>query len=122
MALPFVTNYFVWCYALVLWFRHIRTTTSLFFSATSYHVRITTIQRHIPPSIYATHCLTGRPPRTLITSLQGFVITEQYLLLFDELLISFGLALVAVLVLSLFVLGKITVVALVCVTVVRSSD
>ncbi|CAM9414497.1 unnamed protein product, partial [Hapterophycus canaliculatus] len=47
----------------------------------------------------------------------GFVVTEQYLVIVDELLASFGLALVAVLVLSLFVLGKITVVVLVCVTV-----
>ncbi|CAN0043144.1 unnamed protein product, partial [Hapterophycus canaliculatus] len=46
-----------------------------------------------------------------------FVFTEQYLVIIDELLTSFGLALVAVLILSLFVLGKITVVFLVCFTV-----
>ena len=39
-------------------------------------------------------------------------------MIYEELMISFGLALVAVLVLSLFVLGKVTVVALVCATVV----
>ncbi|CAN0424969.1 unnamed protein product, partial [Ectocarpus sp. 8 AP-2014] len=41
-----------------------------------------------------------------------FLFAEQYLVIYDELLSSFGLALLAVLVLSLFVLGKVTVVLL----------
>ena len=44
---------------------------------------------------------------------------EQFVVIYDELLISFGLALVAVLALSLLVLGKVAVVLLVCLTVVR---
>ncbi|CAM9359667.1 unnamed protein product, partial [Ectocarpus fasciculatus] len=47
-----------------------------------------------------------------------FGFTEQYLVIYDELLTSFGLALFAVFILSLFVLGKVTIVALVCVTLV----
>ncbi|CAM9835466.1 unnamed protein product [Ectocarpus sp. 12 AP-2014] len=47
-----------------------------------------------------------------------FGFTEQYLVIYDELLASFGLALLAVLVLSLFVLGKVAIVVLVCVTLV----
>eukprot|EP00903_Cladosiphon_okamuranus_P015713 g14505.t1 len=46
-----------------------------------------------------------------------FVFAEQFVVIYDELLTSFGLALVAVLALSLFVLGKVAVVLLVCVTV-----
>ncbi|CAM9459401.1 unnamed protein product [Scytosiphon promiscuus] len=46
-----------------------------------------------------------------------FIFTEQFAVIIEELLTSFGLALVAVLALSLFVLGKVTVVALVCITV-----
>ncbi|CAM9391119.1 unnamed protein product [Ectocarpus sp. 12 AP-2014] len=45
-----------------------------------------------------------------------FLFAEQYLVIYNELLSSFGLALLAVLVLSLFVLGKVTVVLLVCLT------
>lgn len=41
-------------------------------------------------------------------------------MIFGELLSSFGLALVAVFVLSLLVLGKVTVVVLVCVTLVSA--
>lgn len=48
-----------------------------------------------------------------------FVFTEQFLVIYEELIINFILALVAVAVLSLFILGKIGVVALVCFTVVR---
>lgn len=48
-----------------------------------------------------------------------FVFAEQFVVIYDELLVSFGLALVAVLALSLLVLGKVTVVLLVCLTVVR---
>ncbi|CAN0008284.1 unnamed protein product [Ectocarpus sp. 12 AP-2014] len=47
-----------------------------------------------------------------------FLFSEQYVVIYNELLSSFGLALLAVLVLSLFVLGKVTVVLLVCVTLV----
>ncbi|CBJ26527.1 conserved unknown protein [Ectocarpus siliculosus] len=47
-----------------------------------------------------------------------FGFTEQYLVIYDELLASFGLALLAVLILSLFVLGKVAIVVLVCVTLV----
>ncbi|CAM9850692.1 unnamed protein product, partial [Ectocarpus sp. 12 AP-2014] len=46
-----------------------------------------------------------------------FGFTEQYLVIYDELLASFGLALLAVLVLSLFVLGKVAIVVLVCVII-----
>lgn len=49
-----------------------------------------------------------------------FLFTEQYLVLYDELIMNFVLALVAVAVLSVFVLGKIAIVALICFTVVRS--
>lgn len=48
-----------------------------------------------------------------------FVFTEQYLVLYEELIGSFTLALVAVVILSLLVLGKVAVVILICVTVVR---
>ena len=44
---------------------------------------------------------------------------EQYLVIYDELIMNFILALVAVAALSVFVLGKIAIVALVCFTVVR---
>ncbi|CBJ26534.1 conserved unknown protein [Ectocarpus siliculosus] len=47
-----------------------------------------------------------------------FLFSEQYVVIYNELLSSFGLALLAVLVLSLFVLGKVTVVLLVCVTLI----
>lgn len=47
-----------------------------------------------------------------------FLFTEQYLVLYDELIMNFVLALVAVAVLSVFVLGKIAIVALICFTVV----
>ncbi|CAM9198844.1 unnamed protein product, partial [Ectocarpus sp. 12 AP-2014] len=47
-----------------------------------------------------------------------FVFSEQFIVIFGELMSSFGLALLAVLVLSLLVLGKVTVVLLVCVTLV----
>lgn len=49
---------------------------------------------------------------------QVFVFTEQSFVIFSELLSSFGLALAAVLVLSLLVLGNVGVVLLVCLTVV----
>lgn len=52
--------------------------------------------------------------------IQVFVFTEQFVVIYDELLVSFGLALVAVLALSLLVLGKVTVVLLVCFTVVSN--
>lgn len=48
-----------------------------------------------------------------------FIFTEQFLVIYEELIINFILALVAVAVLSLFILGKVGVVALVCFTVVR---
>lgn len=44
--------------------------------------------------------------------------TEQSFVIYNELISSFGLALAAVLVLSLLVLGKVGVVVLVCLTVV----
>eukprot|EP00903_Cladosiphon_okamuranus_P022061 g20288.t1 len=47
-----------------------------------------------------------------------FVFIEQDVVIYDELLTSFGLALVAVLALSLLVLGKVSVVLLVCFTLV----
>ncbi|CAM9737467.1 unnamed protein product [Ectocarpus sp. 13 AM-2016] len=47
-----------------------------------------------------------------------FGFSEQYLVIYNELLSSFGLALLAVLVLSLFVLGKVTIVLLICLTLV----
>ncbi|CAM9899558.1 unnamed protein product, partial [Ectocarpus sp. 12 AP-2014] len=47
-----------------------------------------------------------------------FLFAEQHVVIYNELLSSFGLALLAVLVLSLFVLGKVTVVLLVCLTLV----
>eukprot|EP00752_Nemacystus_decipiens_P008590 g7670.t1 len=46
-----------------------------------------------------------------------FVFSESFVVIYKELLTSFGLALVAVLALSLLVLGKVTVVLLVCLTV-----
>lgn len=48
-----------------------------------------------------------------------FVFTEQYLVIYKELIVNFVLALVAVAILSLFVLGHFTIVLLVCVTVVE---
>lgn len=48
-----------------------------------------------------------------------FVYIEQYFVIYDELILSFVLALVAVAVLSLFILGDVAMVALVCFTVVR---
>lgn len=45
--------------------------------------------------------------------------TEQFLVIYEELVVNFVLALVAVAVLSLLVLGKVAIVALVCLTVVR---
>lgn len=42
-------------------------------------------------------------------------------MIYDELILNFILALVAVAVLSLFVLGKLSIVVLVCFTVVRPS-
>ncbi|CAN0510355.1 unnamed protein product [Ectocarpus sp. 12 AP-2014] len=47
-----------------------------------------------------------------------FVFSEQFVVIYNELLSSFGLALLAVLALSLFVLGKVTIVLLVCLTLV----
>lgn len=47
-----------------------------------------------------------------------FVFTEQYLVIYDELIFNFILALVAVAVLSVCILGRIAVVMLVCATVV----
>ncbi|CAM9351148.1 unnamed protein product, partial [Laminaria digitata] len=47
-----------------------------------------------------------------------FLWTEQYLVIYDELIMNFVMALVAVAVLSVFVLGKISIVALICFTVV----
>lgn len=46
-----------------------------------------------------------------------FIFTEQFLVMYQELILNFVLALVAVAVLSLFILGNITIVVLVCVTV-----
>lgn len=46
--------------------------------------------------------------------------TKQYLVIYDELIMNFVLALAAVAVLSLLVLGRIGVVAVVCLTVVSS--
>lgn len=48
-----------------------------------------------------------------------FVFTEQFLVMYQELISNFVLALIAVAVLSIFILGKLAIVALVCVTVVR---
>ena len=48
-----------------------------------------------------------------------FVFTEQFLVIYDELILNFVLALVAVAVLSLFILGDVAMVALICFTVVR---
>ena len=48
-----------------------------------------------------------------------FIITEQFLVIYDELILNFILALVAVAVLSLFILGDMAMVALICLTVVR---
>ena len=47
-----------------------------------------------------------------------FVFTEQFLVIYDELIENFILALVAVAVLSLLILGNVGVVVLVCVSVV----
>lgn len=47
-----------------------------------------------------------------------FVFTEQFLVMYEELILNFALALAAVGVLSTFILGKVAVVALVCLTVV----
>ena len=47
-----------------------------------------------------------------------FVFTEQFLVIYDELILNFVLALVAVAVLSLFILGDVAMVALICFTVV----
>ena len=57
--------------------------------------------------------------RLCCLGIQVFVFTEQFVVIYNELLVSFGLALVAVLALSLLVLGKVAVVLLVCTTVVR---
>lgn len=48
-----------------------------------------------------------------------FVFTEQFLVMYRELISNFALALIAVGVLSVFILGNLAIVALVCVTVVR---
>ena len=48
----------------------------------------------------------------------SFVFTEQFLVIYDELILNFVLALVAVAVLSVFILGRMAIVALVCFTVV----
>ena len=48
-----------------------------------------------------------------------FVFTEQFLVMYQELISNFALALIAVGVLSVFILGNLAIVALVCVTVVR---
>lgn len=48
-----------------------------------------------------------------------FIFTEQYLVIYDELIVNFILALVAVAIMSVFVLGRFAIVALVCITVVR---
>lgn len=45
---------------------------------------------------------------------------EQFLVIYDELIANFILALVAVAVLSLFVLGQLSIVVLVCMTVVSA--
>ena len=50
-----------------------------------------------------------------------FVFTEQFLVIFDELIENFILALAAVAVLSLLILGNVGVVVLVCVSVVSES-
>ncbi|CAM9122089.1 unnamed protein product, partial [Laminaria digitata] len=47
-----------------------------------------------------------------------FVFTEQFLVMYQELILNFALALAAVGVLSVFILGKLAIVALVCLTVV----
>ena len=51
-----------------------------------------------------------------------FVFTEQFLVIYQELILNFALALAAVGILSIFVLGKLAIVALVCLTVVRLSS
>lgn len=51
-----------------------------------------------------------------------FVFTEQFLVMYRELILNFVLALIAVGVLSVFILGKLGIVALVCLTVVRLLD
>ncbi|CAN0336892.1 unnamed protein product [Ascophyllum nodosum] len=48
---------------------------------------------------------------------QVFVLNEQFLVIYDELITNFILALVAVAILSLLILGKIGIVVLVCLTV-----
>lgn len=47
-----------------------------------------------------------------------FVFIEQFLVIYDELIMNFILALVAVAILSLLVLGKVFIVILICLTVV----
>lgn len=61
---------------------------------------------------------TFLPTTTQIFVLQVFVFYEEGLVIYKELLSSFGLALAAVLILSLVVLGKVGVVLLVCLTLV----
>ncbi|CAM9765761.1 unnamed protein product, partial [Scytosiphon promiscuus] len=46
-----------------------------------------------------------------------FIFSEQFLVIYEELIVNYVLALVAVAVLSVFVLGKLKIVALVCFTV-----
>lgn len=48
-----------------------------------------------------------------------FLFTEQFLVIYDELIMNFVLSLVAVAVLSSFILGRISIVILICLTVVR---
>jgi len=48
-----------------------------------------------------------------------FVATEMYFVIYDELIQSFALALVAVAGLSLLILGDVAMVVLICFTVVR---
>lgn len=51
-----------------------------------------------------------------------FIFTEQFLVIYDELILNFILALVAVAALSLFILGDMAIVVLICLTVVRRSS
>lgn len=60
--------------------------------------------------------LSWPPAPCLLSKLLHII---QFLVVYQELITNFVLALVAVAVLSMFILGKIVIVALVCLTVVR---
>lgn len=68
-------------------------------------------------AVHVFHCVNTRPCRLSLFPPPNRLV--QFLVIYRELITNFVLALVAVAVLSMFVLGKVAIVALVCLTVVR---